>query len=211
MNQVVNMGPIQMVNRGMCPVCRGKGKQPVGKCSECGGKGANHDEKTLEIKVEPGMTSGNTIVFPGMCSDHPGFTEAGDVVVILREAEEEGQAAAWAREGNRLKTSITISLAEALLGTTKILQGHPGYPEGVPIEIPAGVQNLWTGAIPGLGMPVRGTPKFGEAMVTIMVVPTAEETSALKTQSVLLKSVFPALPEAPKSSETPRVGRWSMV
>jgi DnaJ-class molecular chaperone len=211
MNQVVNMGPIQMVNRGTCPVCRGKGKQPVGKCSDCEGKGANHEEKNLEIKIEPGMMPGNTIVFPGMCSDHPGWTEPGDVVVMLREADEEGQSASWVREGNRLKTSITINLTEALLGTTKILQGHPGYPAGVPIEIPAGVQNLWTGTIPSLGMPVRGTPKFGEALVTIMVVPSQEETSALKKQSVLLKSVMPSQPEVPSHSETPRIGRWGML
>jgi hypothetical protein len=48
-----------------------------------------HEEKTMEVKVEPGMMPGNTIVFSGMCSDHPQFTEAGDVTVILREAEEE--------------------------------------------------------------------------------------------------------------------------
>ncbi len=211
MNQVVNMGPIQMVNRGTCPVCRGKGKQAVGKCSDCDGRGATHDEKTLEIKIEPGMASGNTVVFPGMCSDHPGFTEAGDVVVVLRDAEEEGQAASWAREGSRLKTSITINLSDALLGTTKILYGHPGFPSGVPIEIPAGVQNLWTGIIPGLGMPIRGTPKFGEACVTIMVVPTAEETTALKTQSGVLKSILPFIADTPKHTETTRVGKWSML
>lgn len=211
MNQVMSMGPIQMVNRVPCPSCRGRGQKSTGTCGDCEGRGMNHEDKTLDIKIEPGMMPGNTIVFSGMCSDHPMFTEAGDVTVIMRDAEEEGQAASWAREGNRLKTAITITLSEALLGTTKMLYGHPGYPQGVPIEIPPGVQNMWTGTIPGLGMPVRGTPKFGEAYVSILVAPTPEETTALKNHSVVLKSVLPKVTPAPTSSETPRVGRWGMT
>jgi DnaJ-class molecular chaperone len=205
------MGPIQMVNRGPCPVCRGKGHQATGRCGDCDGKGAQHEEKTLDIKIEPGMMSGNTIVFSGMCSDHPAFTEPGDVTVVLREADEEGQAASWMREGNRLKTSITISLTEALLGATKVLRGHPGFPNGVPIEVPPGVQNMWSGTIPGLGMPVRGTPKFGDAIVSILVVPTGAEMDALKAKGSVLREVLPGVIETPETNEKPRVGRWGMV
>lgn len=210
-NQVVSMGPIQMVNRGPCPVCRGRGHQTTGRCGDCDGRGAQHEEKTLDIKIEPGMMSGNTIVFSGMCSDHPAFTEPGDVTVVLREADEDGQAAAWMREGNRLKTSITISLTEALLGTTKILHGHPGFPNGVPIEIPPGVQNMWSGTIPGLGMPVRGTPKFGDAIMSILVVPTGAEVDALKAKGGTLRGLLPGVIEIPETTEKPRVGRWGMV
>jgi DnaJ-class molecular chaperone len=145
-----------------------------------------------------------------MCSDSQGFSEPGDVTVILREAEEEGDSRAWIREGNRLKTSITINLSEALLGTKKVLLGHPGFPNGVPIEIPAGVQNMWTGTIPTLGMPIRGTPKFGEAYVSVLVVPSTDELASLKSQAVLFSSIF-SLPPVPECSESVRVGRWNAV
>jgi len=206
--QIIQMGPMQMMNHGPCGHCQGKGHQNVGQCSPCQGRGLIPEEKVLEIKIEPGMTSGNTIVFPGMCSMHPNFTEAGDVTVVLREADEEGMSATWAREGSKLKTSITINLTEALLGTTKILRGHPGFANGVPIEIPAGVQNMWSGTMPGLGMPIRGTPKFSEAYVTVLVVPTADETAALKNNSIMLKTIMPVLPPLPEFTEPTKTGRW---
>ena len=209
--QIIQMGPMQMMTEGPCPPCSGTGEQPVGQCSGCQGKGLLQEAKTLEIKVEPGMMSGNTVVFPGMCSDNPGFTEAGDVTVILREADEEDLAAKWVREGSRLKTSITINLTESLLGTTKVVFGHPGFPNGIPLEVPVGVQNLWTGTIPGLGMPIRGTPKFGEAYITVLIVPTSEETQILKAQSEQMKSFLPLIPPVASCPEPSRSGSWSMI
>ena len=206
--QMIHMGPIQMLSQGPCHPCQGKGQRNVGTCTGCQGRGLLPDEKSLEIKVEPGMMSGNTVVFTGMCSDSQGYTEPGDVTVVLREADEEGDARGWVREGTKLKTSITINLTESLLGTTKVLNGHPGFPAGVAVEIPAGVQNMWTGTIPTLGMPVRGTPKFGEAYISILVIPTADELAALTKQAVLLKTVFPDLPVVPECPEPPKSGRW---
>ena len=208
--QMIHMGPIQMLSQGPCHPCQGKGQRNSGTCTGCDGRGLLPDEKSLEIKIEPGMMSGNTIVFSGMCSDSQGYTEPGDVTVVLREADEEGDARGWAREGTKLKTSITINLTESLLGTTKILKGHPGFPNGVPLEIPAGVQNMWTGSIPTLGMPVRGTPKFGEAYISVLVIPTTEELAALNKNASLLQTAFPNLPQVPNSPEVPKSGRWSM-
>jgi DnaJ family protein A protein 2 len=209
LRQVVMMGPMQMINQGPCGHCQGRGQQMSGQCGDCAGRGFNPEEKTLEIKIEPGMMSGNTVVFSGMCSDHPGYTEAGDVVVLLREADEEESLQKWKRENSRLLTSIVISLTEALLGTVRLLQGHPGFPSGVPVEIPAGVQNMWTVIVPGLGMPIRGTPKFGDVHITVAVMPTQDELATLRSQNILLKSMFTTLPEAPKTSETVRVASFA--
>ena len=214
LNQMVNMGPIQMLAQTPCPPCNGKGQQTIGKCQACNGRGMAHEEKNMKINVEPGMMPGNTIVFSGMCSDHPSFTEAGDVTVILKEADEENpDVAQWSREGSRLKATITINLTESLLGTIKVLKGHPGYPNGLPIDIAVGTQNLWSGTFPGLGMPVRGTPRYGEAVITVLLVPTAEEVQALKTNAILLKTCLPSLPPAPGSDANGPVslnqGKWT--
>jgi len=214
LNQMVNMGPIQMMAQTPCPPCNGKGQQTIGKCQGCQGRGMAHEEKNMKINVEPGMMPGNTIVFSGMCSDHPSFTEAGDVTVILKEADEENpDVAQWSREGSRLKATVNISLTESLLGTIKILKGHPGYPNGLPIDIAVGTQNMWSGTFPGLGMPVRGTPRYGEAVITVLLVPTAEELQALKTNAILLKTCLPSLPPAPGSDANGPVslnqGKWT--
>jgi DnaJ family protein A protein 2 len=210
LNQMINMGPIQMMAQTPCPPCSGKGYQSIGRCLTCGGKGMTHEEKTMEVKVEPGMMPGNTIVFSGMCSDHPQFTEAGDVTVILREAEEENEnIAMWSREGSKLKTSIHINLAEAMLGTTKVLKGHPGYPQGLPLEIPAGTQNMWLGTFSGLGMPIRGTPRYGDALITVIVSPTDNEIQCLKANSILVKTFMPQLPTVPEVLTQLNTGKWT--
>jgi hypothetical protein len=65
--------------------------------------------------------------------------------------------------------------------------------------------------MPGLGMPVRGTPTFGEAYVSVLVIPTPEELVALKQQGPLLKSMLPQQPPLPESSESTRVGKWAAL
>ena len=208
-SQMVNMGPIQMIAQTPCPPCGGKGQQTTGRCSACGGRGMSHEEKTMDIKVEPGMMPGNTIVFSGMCSDHPQFTDAGDVTVILREADEEDpNTAKWSREGSRLKITITVNLTEALVGTIKVLKGHPGYPNGLPIEIPVGVQNLWSGTFPNLGMPIRGTPRFGDAIITALVVPTELEIQSLKANGILLKTFLNLEPLSGTDTIVVNTGKW---
>jgi DnaJ-class molecular chaperone len=168
------------------------------------------EEKTMEVKVEPGMMPGNTIVFSGMCSEHPNFTEAGDVTVILREADEDNhESAQWSREGSRLKRTAHINLAEALLGCTKILKGHPGYPNGLPVEIPPGTQNMWMGTFSGLGMPIRGTPKYGDALITVIVSPSDNEIQSLKANAILVKTFMPQLPAVPETSSPLSVGKWT--
>ena len=210
LNQMINMGPIQMMAQTPCPPCSGRGQQSVGKCATCGGRGMTHEEKTMEVKVEPGMMPGNTIVFSGMCSDHPQFTEAGDVTVILREAEEENaNTALWAREGSRLKISVHINLTEAMLGVTKVLKGHPGYPQGLPIEIPAGTQNMWLGTFSNLGMPIRGTPRYGDALITVIVSPTDNELQCLKANSILVKTFMPQIPNVPEILSNLNTGKWT--
>jgi DnaJ-class molecular chaperone len=207
-NQMINMGPIQMMAQTPCGKCSGKGQQNVGRCSVCSGRGMIPDEKTMDIKVEPGMMPGNTIVFAGLCSDHPGFTEAGDVTVILRDAEEDNpDTAEWSRDGSKLKTTITINLTESLLGTRKILKGHPGFTSGLPLEIPVGVQNMWIGTFSGLGMPIRGTPRFGDALITVLVVPEETELQALKANGLMLKTFMPVL-ENIDTNVSAKLGKW---
>jgi len=115
----------------------------------------------------------------------------------------------WSRDGSRLKTTVTVSLTEALLGTIKVIKGHPGFSNGLPIEIPAGVQNLWAGAFQGLGMPIRGTPRFGEALITVLVMPSDEEIQSLKNNASVLKTFLPSLPPGPDGAISLNVGKWT--
>ena len=67
---------------------------------------------------------------------------------------------------------------------------------------------MWTGTMPTLGMPIRGTPKFGEAYISVLVIPTAEETAALSDKAKLLEIIFPDGPILEECPEPPKSGRW---
>jgi hypothetical protein len=58
-------------------------------------------------------------------------------------------------------------------------------------------------------MPIRGTPKFGDVHITVAVMPTQDELATLRSQNILLKSMFTTIPEVPKTTETVRVASFA--
>jgi DnaJ-class molecular chaperone len=133
------------------------------------------------------MKPGETLIFEKECSDHHDFIERGDVHIVLQEADE---PISLRREGTSLHVNITLSLTESLLGKTIDIKDHPGYPEGLPIEIPPGFTNASVFVVEGKGMPIRGQTTFGQLSIHIKVVVSDLEKEKLRSQSVILKSLF---------------------
>jgi DnaJ-class molecular chaperone len=185
--QVMMMGPIQMVNEGPCGQCTGSGKIPSGACYVCSGNKTIKQEKTLDVRIEPGMRAGEVLVFNNECSDDPNFDEPGDVHFVLQEAAGDEK---WVRKGDDLATDVSVCLRESLLGCTKVLQGHPGFPDGLPVEIPAGVVNLEVVPVSGKGMPKR-EGGFGNLQLTVRVQIRQSEKAALQNNQPLLEAIFP--------------------
>ena len=187
---VVMMGPgMQGIVRGPCPDCGGKGKRPLGVCGGCSGKGTVTQEKELKVRIEPGMRPGETFVFAGECSDQPEFAEAGDVHIVLQEADEDIPFQRVGRASYDLKATIQISLRESLLGCDKTLSDHPGFLEGCGVTVPVGTQNGETVIVPGAGMIQRNGEK-GSLHVVVQIIVTAEEREALARSATVLEGMF---------------------
>ena len=58
------------------------------------------EKEILEVHIDKGMQNGQKIPFRGMADEEPGI-EAGDVIIILREAEHD----VFQRKGSFLKSS----------------------------------------------------------------------------------------------------------
>jgi DnaJ-class molecular chaperone len=184
----VMIGPgMAAVSRSQCDVCGGQGKRPVGTCSKCRGTKFTNQEKTLKITIEPGMVPGDVMKFMNECSDNHAYEEPGDVHIILREADE---TSSISRFEENLLTNHTISLSEALLGTTILVKGHPGHPNGLTVEIPAGTMRGDTITVAGEGMPCRGTTRRGKLQVAISLDVKKEEKEKLIANKELLSSLF---------------------
>ena len=185
--QQIQMGPMIMVNEGPCPDCQGEGKKPSGNCYICSGKKTMPQEKELVVKIEAGMRPGEVLIFAKECSDDPNYDEPGDVHFVLQEAAgDEG----WVRRGDDLETQVTVTLQQSLLGCTKLLQGHPGFLQGLEITVPLGTQNGEVLTVNGKGMPKRGTSEFGTLRVRVTVTVSEKERDALQRNCTLLQAMF---------------------
>jgi DnaJ homolog subfamily A member 2 len=184
--QVIMMGPMQMINEGPCNQCNGQGKVPSGACYVCSGKKTRNQEKTLDVKIEPGMKPSETLIFENECSDDPRFDQPGDVHFVLTEAEGDD---GWSRKGDDLETDIHIVLSESLLGCKKQLKGHPGYPDGLDINIPCGTVNNEVIRVADKGMTKRHGG-YGNLLFRVHVTVTDRDRELLHRNELAIAGMF---------------------
>jgi molecular chaperone DnaJ len=168
--QAIHVNGMTMHSRGACGQCAGKGTRTIEMCDDCTGSGKQSEKKLLEARVTPGMHPGRVVVFQEACSEIPEFETAGDLHIVLDSAPDQN---GWARIGNKqqhLETSVTLSLAESLVGCTARLAGHPAYDDGLFVKIPPASFAGDTYCITGLGMPVEGEAgTYGDLHIKINV------------------------------------------
>ena len=105
-----------------CPKCGGKGTIIDKKCHVCHGKHLIDGKVQLDVTIERGMKDGEQLVFEHKGDQDPDL-DSGHIIVILKQESHP----TFTREEDNLKTSINITLKEALLGwkrTIKHLDGH---------------------------------------------------------------------------------------
>lgn len=185
--QHIQMGPMVMVNEGPCHDCQGEGKKPSGNCYLCSGKKTMPQEKELTVKIEPGMKPGEVLIFAKECSDDPNYDEAGDVHFVLQEAAGDD---GWVRKGDDLETQVTVNLQESLLGCQKMLQGHPGYPEGLEITVPHGSINGEIITVTGKAMPKKNTNQFGVLRIRVNVTVSEKDREILQRNKPMIQAMF---------------------
>ena len=133
------------------------------------------EEKPLEVNIRKGMRAGEDILMEAMADQRPGMIP-GNVVVRIKQLPD----AKFVREGNNLKTTLTVGLREALLGFTQDVE----LPDTtlVPITTTAVTQPGQVIRVPGEGMPVKDDDdKRGDLIVTVAVQLPTTLTSEQKT------------------------------
>lgn len=177
--QVVQMGAMVMHTTGPCIDCQGRGQKVLEACGLCAGSGFKNETRKLAVDIPAGARPQETFLFPEVCSDHPNFERPGDAHITLQEDPNDPAYKTFRRTGDQfqhLETTVKVSLSEALLGTVVTLEGHPGYDEGLFIELPAGIFSGDVYVVDELGMPiVREKGKYGELRMRIEVSVSEEE------------------------------------
>jgi DnaJ-class molecular chaperone len=185
-SQVVQMGPMAMHTTGPCLDCQGKGERIFEKCDKCSGTGFLQEKRSLSVKITPGTRSGETYIFPEVCSDHPAYERPGDAHIIIAEDPNDNAFKFIKRSGDKLQhleTTVLLSLSEALIGCVVQINGHPGYDEGLFVKIPPGSFHDDKYCLSGFGMPIPGNiGKYGDLFVIIDVAIKPMERNLLATK-----------------------------
>ncbi|PIP64981.1 molecular chaperone DnaJ [Candidatus Peregrinibacteria bacterium CG10_big_fil_rev_8_21_14_0_10_49_16] len=149
----------------LCTVCRGSGKVPKTPCEECHGKGVLQKTEDLTIGIPAGIDHGQTLRVRGE-GDAAQGNAVGDLFVTVRVRDD----ARFERDGSDIRTRMTVSVLDVLLGTEQEVETVHGT---VMLTIPSGTQPSHIFRIKGKGMPILGSSRSGDHYVHITVeVPT---------------------------------------
>ena len=116
-----------------CPRCRGQGKVIADPCPRCGGQGREQQQKTLSVKVPPGVDTGDRIRLAGQGEAGSRGGPSGDLYVQVEVSDHE----IFSRNGEHLYCDVPISFVDAALGGELEIPTLDGR---VNLKIPAGTQ-----------------------------------------------------------------------
>ena len=155
-----------------CPTCRGYGTVIPNPCGECSGEGRVRTHRTINVKIPPGVDSGNRVHLAHQGEVGPGGGPAGDLYVELRVTQHE----VFKRNGDDLEMVVHLPMTSAALGTVVELdtleaeRDDLDVEEGrVEVQIPAGTQSHSRIAIAGRGVPRLRAGGRGDLGITLIV------------------------------------------
>ena len=145
-----------------CPTCRGKGKVITDPCPKCAGQGRVQKEKTLSVKVPPGVDTGDKIRLSGEGEASDSGGPPGDLYVAIRVRPHP----IFQRDGSDLQCTVPINFATAAVGGELEVPTLDGQ---IKLKIPAGTQTEKLFRVRGKGVkPVRGGPQ-GDLLCRVRV------------------------------------------
>ncbi|MBJ40479.1 MAG: molecular chaperone DnaJ [Gammaproteobacteria bacterium] len=137
-----------------CPRCRGTGKMITDPCDQCSGQGRRQENKTLSVKIPPGVDTGDRVRLPGQGEAGPNGGPAGDLYVEVRVEDH----AIFQREAQHLFCEVPISFSDAALGSEVEVPTLDGR---VSLKIPAETQTGKRFRLRGKGVDVSQINRGG--------------------------------------------------
>lgn len=160
----MQQGPF-VVNR-TCGTCRGAGRTAAEACPTCRGGGNIAREKTLSVKVPPGVETGTRLRVSGEGEQGSRGGPSGDLYVALTVSDHPH----FAREGDHITCAVSVSFVKAILGG-KV--EAPTIKGSTTLNLPAGVQDGKVFRLKGLGFPSLRGHGIGDQLVRIKIdIPT---------------------------------------
>jgi molecular chaperone DnaJ len=180
-----------------CPRCKGAGQTIKDPCHACHGRGAVQENKTLSVKVPPGVDDGDRIRLTGEGEAGVHGGPPGDLYVEMAVKEHP----IFIRDGSHLHCEIPISFVDSALGGELEVPTLEGK---VKLKIPSETQTGKLFRLRNKGVtPVRGGAK-GDLLCRVVVETPIHLT---KRQKEILKE-FQEIQEAQGNKQSPKRSTW---
>jgi molecular chaperone DnaJ len=145
-----------------CPRCAGEGQINKSPCKACRGEGRQRAERTLSVKIPPGIDDGMQLRLSGEGSGGLNGGPAGDFYVLVRIRDH----AVFTRHGADLLTDLPLSFAQLALGAELDVPALVGTDR---LKIPAGTQPHQVLRLRGKGMPRLRERGHGDACYRVLL------------------------------------------
>ena len=154
------LGTVQQVST--CNLCRGTGEIIADPCKVCAGEGRVHGSSTVQVKIPPGVSSGNYMTIDNMGNAAPNNGEPGDLIAVFEELEHDF----FTRRGDNILCELPISFTTAALGGTISVPTLNGQET---MKIPAGTQPGKVLKLRNKGVPRLHQSGRGDQLIGIVV------------------------------------------
>jgi len=193
-----SVSKIKQIAQGMlqqyvqqCEKCKGKGKVIEDKkdlCNGCNGERVLKVNKVHKVEIKKGMNFGMTLLFRNKGDEYPDLDEAGDLMILI-EQKEEDKKTVLKRHQNNLYTTIDLSLLDALCGFETSIKQLDGRDILIK-HIGKIIQPFDIMKITGEGMPIMNTNNMGDLIIRFNVVLPRTLDNSRKD---ILRKVLPSM------------------
>ena len=146
----------------ICSDCGGSGQKPEKACSDCNGNGRRQEKAEIAVSVPAGIHDGQTLRLQGEGNAGERGSGAGDLYVHIRVRSD----SRFQRDGDDIRTTISIPVVDAILGTDISIETVHGP---VSLTVPAGTQPQQTLRMKNKGLPILSTSRFGDHYVLVNI------------------------------------------
>ena len=177
----------QFVSVAPCPTCSGEGTVVQSPCRKCKGDGRVRADHTINVRIPPGVSTGQYMTLRGVGNAGPRGGPRGDILVSF-EVEDDAR---FERDGEDLYCEVLVSYPQLVLGADIEV---PAVNGSVSLRLPAGTQSGQIFHLRGRGLPRVNSTGVGDLHVRVQLwTPervSAEEEALLK-QLAALQSNLP--------------------
>lgn len=179
-----------------CPDCGGRGQTIKEKCPDCSGRGTIKKNKTLEVRIPAGVSTGTRLVLQGEGEAGPNGGPRGDLYVLIHVLDHER----FHRQDDHVVTEESISFVDLALGCDLVVQTIDGEET---IAIKAGTQSGELIRLKGKGIANVRSGRRGDHVIHLQARTPHKLSSKQKELLEELRQTFDeAGPKAKTSGKT---------